>query len=216
MDWIINIVGFVVHIDKHLVTIIQNFGTGSYLVLFAIVFCETGLVVTPFLPGDSLLFAAGALAAVGSFKVHYLFFTLFAAAVIGDNTNYAIGKLLGDKVFKTHPRIFKKEYLDKTHQFYEKYGGKTVVIAQFVPIVRTMAPFVAGVGAMTYPRFLIYNLIGTLSWVSIFVFGGYFFGNVPFVKNNFSLTILAIIVISLLPGVIEVWKHKRAAKLAKP
>jgi membrane-associated protein len=192
------------HLDKHLSVVIQTYGVWTYSILFVIVFCETGLVVTPILPGDSLLFAAGAFAATGSLNVAVLFGLLAAAAILGDTVNYQIGHLIGPKVFhREDSRFLKKEYLERTHKFYEKYGGKTIIIARFVPIIRTFAPFVAGVGAMTYSRFIVYNVIGGIAWVILFVFGGYYFGNLPLVKKNFSLVILAIIVISVMPGVIE-------------
>jgi membrane-associated protein len=191
----------------------QSYGFWTHLILFAVVFCETGLVVTPFLPGDSLLFAAGTFAASGSLKIGWLFLLLAAAAVLGDTVNYWIGKIIGPKVFqKENSRIFKKAYLDRTHQFYEKYGAETIIIARFVPIVRTFAPFVAGIGKMTYGKFLSYNVIGGVLWVALFTFGGYFFGNLPFVKKNFSLVIFAIIFISLLPMVYEFLKHRKKKK----
>jgi membrane-associated protein len=199
----------ILHVDRYLVTMIENFGAFSYLFLFLIVFAETGLVVTPFLPGDSLLFATGTFAAVGSFNLFWLFAVLSLAAIIGDSVNYAVGKFLGEKLCLAYPRIIKKEYLDKTHQFYEKYGGKTIVIARFVPIVRTFAPFVAGIGKMGYPQFLFFNVSGGLLWVTLFVGGGYFFGNIPIIKENFSITILIIIILSILPAIIEVLKHRR-------
>lgn len=203
------IVEFFFHIDKHLNTVIQNCGMWSYAILFVIIFAETGLVVTPFLPGDSLLFAAGTFAAVGSFNIGWLSLVLFAAAVIGDSANYAIGKRTGEGIFTDDSRLFKKAYLDKTHKFYEKYGGKTIVLARFVPIVRTFAPFVAGVGKMSYRYFLTYNIVGAFLWVAIFVGGGFFFGNVPIVKENFSIVILIIVFVSVLPPIIEVWRHRR-------
>jgi Uncharacterized membrane-associated protein len=192
------------HLDKYLGAVIQNFGHFTYLILFVIIFCETGLVVTPFLPGDSLLFAIGTFAGMGYLDIKLCFIVLCAAAVLGDSANYSIGRYIGPKVFSyKNSRIFKKEYLEKTHRFYEKYGGKTIIIARFVPIVRTFAPFVAGVGSMTYARFISYNFVGGVLWVSVIVFAGYFFGNIPAVKNNFSMVIMAIIVISVLPAVIE-------------
>lgn len=212
MELLKTAVDIILHVDKYLNVMIEHFGVGAYLLLFVIIFAETGLVVTPFLPGDSLLFAAGAFAAVGSFNVLYLFLTLAGAAIIGDSVNYAVGKSLGESLLQKYPRVFKKEYMDRTHQFYEKYGGKTIVIARFVPIVRTFAPFVAGVGKMSYLRFLIYNITGAILWVAIFVIGGYFFGNAPVIKKNFSLTILVIIVLSILPGIIEFLKHYRRRK----
>jgi len=209
MEFIHNIAGLFFHIDKHLSLIIEHTGAWSYLLLFLIIFAETGLVVTPFLPGDSLLFAAGAVAAIGSFNIMGLFLVLAGAAILGDSFNYLVGKQIGEKMLKAHSRFLKKEYLDRTHRFYEKYGGKTIVLARFVPVVRTFAPFVAGVGRMRYAYFLSYNVIGGLLWVSTFVFGGFFFGNVPIIKNNFSVTIFVIIILSVLPIVIEVWKHRR-------
>jgi membrane-associated protein len=216
MDLISKIVDFVLHLDIHLNALIQASGFWTHLILFVVIFCETGLVVTPFLPGDSLLFAAGTFAAAGSLKIGWLFLLLAAAAVLGDTVNYWIGKIIGPKVFqKENSRIFKKQYLDRTHRFYEKYGAETIILARFVPIVRTFAPFVAGIGKMTYGRFLSYNVIGGVAWVALFTFGGYFFGNIPFVKKNFSLVIIAIILISLLPIAYEFLKHrkKKAAKI---
>ena len=198
------------HIDKYLGAIIQQYHTWTYLILFVVVFCETGLVVTPFLPGDSLLFAAGAFSARGDLHVHSIALVIFVAAVLGDAVNYGIGHFFGPKLLsKPNSRIFKKEYLDKTQRFYEKYGGKTIIFARFVPIVRTFAPFMAGVGTMTYAKFAWYNVAGAALWVLLFVYGGYFFGNTPFVRDNFSVVILAIIVISILPGVIEYIKARR-------
>jgi len=209
MDFAHNFIGFIFHIDKHLSVLIDHTGVWSYLVLFLIVFAETGFVVTPFLPGDSLLFAAGALAGIGAFKLSALFGVLAVAAIAGDSFNYMIGKAIGEKMLKRHSRFLKKQYLDRTHRFYEKYGGKTIVLARFVPVVRTFAPFIAGVGKMKYSYFLAYNVFGGILWVSLFVFGGFFFGNVPVIKNNFSVTIIVIIVLSVLPAAIEVWKHRR-------
>ncbi len=209
MEFIHNIAGFIFHIDKHLSLIIEHTGAWSYLLLFLIIFAETGLVVTPFLPGDSLLFAAGAVAAIGSFNILGLFLVLAAAAISGDSFNYLVGKQIGEKMLERHSRFLKKEYLNRTHRFYEKYGGKTIVLARFVPVVRTFAPFVAGVGRMRYAYFLSYNVIGGFLWVSTFVFGGFFFGNVPIIKNNFSVTIFVIIILSVLPIIIEIWKHRR-------
>lgn len=197
------------HLDIYLPLVIQNFGNWTYLILFAIIFCETGLVIFPILPGDSLLFAIGTFCARGSLDLATTLTVLSAAAVIGDTVNYAIGHYMGPKVFHyKDSRIFRKEYLQKTHEFYEKYGGKTIVIARFVPIVRTFAPFVAGVGAMSYLKFLFYNVAGAVLWVFVVTSAGYYFGNIPVVKNNFTLVIFAIIIISILPGVIEYIKHK--------
>jgi membrane-associated protein len=214
MDIIKFFIDFVLHLDVHLNELIASYGTVTYFILFIIVFCETGLVVTPLLPGDSLLFAAGALAATGDvLNPVWLFLILGIAAVLGDLVNYHIGYFLGPKVFfKEDARFLKKEYLDKTHRFYERYGGKTIIIARFVPIVRTFAPFVAGIGKMGYFKFAIYNITGGLAWVASFIFGGYFFGNIPIVKNNFTLVIIMIIIISMLPGFIEYFNQKRASK----
>jgi len=210
MEFIKNVIDFVLHLDVHLSGLIQTYGLWTYLILFAVIFCETGLVVTPFLPGDSLIFAAGTFAARGDLKVVVLFLILAAAAVIGDTVNYWVGKIIGPKVFqKENSRIFKKRYLERTHEFYEKYGAETIIIARFVPIVRTFAPFVAGIGRMTYGKFLSYNVIGGVAWVALFTFGGYFFGNIPFVKKNFSLVIIAIILLSLVPVLYEFLKHRK-------
>jgi membrane-associated protein len=200
------------HLDEHLATIIQTYGVWTYALLFLVIFMETGLVVTPFLPGDSLLFAAGRFAspAVGSaLNIWVLWVLMCAAAIIGDTVNYWIGHFIGPRAFSGEVRFLKKEYLDRTHAFYERYGGKTIIIARFVPIVRTFAPFVAGVGSMTYSHFFSYNVIGGILWVSLFVWGGYFFGNLPFVQENFSLVVLAIILISVLPAVYEFVKERR-------
>jgi membrane-associated protein len=198
------------HLDTHLQAVIRDYGMWTYLLLFLIIFCETGLVVTPILPGDSLLFAAGTFAASNALDVTWLFILLTTAAVAGDAVNYATGHFMGPKVFtREDSRFLKKEYLDRTHQFYEKYGGKTIIIARFVPIVRTFAPFVAGVGSMTYWRFASYNVIGGVLWVAVCVFAGYFFGNLPIVQQNFTLVILAIIFISVLPGIFEALRQRR-------
>ena len=208
MDFISKIIDFILHLDTHLNALIQIYGFWTHLILFVVIFCETGLVVTPFLPGDSLLFAAGTFAASGSLKIGWLFLILAAAAVLGDTANYWIGKIIGPKVFqKENSRIFKKEYIDRTHRFYERYGAETIILARFVPIIRTFAPFVAGIGKMTYVRFLSYNVVGGVLWVALFTFGGYFFGNIPFVRKNFSLVIIAIILISLVPMAYELLKH---------
>jgi membrane-associated protein len=184
----------------------------TYVLLFVVVFCETGLVVTPFLPGDSLLFAAGAIASKGSLDVNLLAVLLFIAAVIGDAVNYAVGRYIGPKVFeRKNSRVFKPEYLTRTHKFFEKYGAKAIIFARFVPIVRTFAPFLAGVGTMSYPKFATYNVIGAVVWVGLFTYLGFFFGSQPFVEKNFKLVILAIIVLSILPAVIEVIKARREA-----
>jgi membrane-associated protein len=212
MEFIANVIDFILHLDKHLSALIQTYGFWTYLILFAVIFCETGFVVTPFLPGDSLLFAAGTFAAAGALDVLWLFLLLSGAAILGDTVNYWIGHFIGPKVFhREKTRFFKKEYLDRTHTFYEKYGPETIIIARFVPIVRTFAPFVAGIGRMSYWKFISYNVIGGVGWVAVFVFGGFFFGNIPFIQRHFSLVIIAIIVISLLPAVFELIRHRRAA-----
>jgi membrane-associated protein len=203
LDWIL-------HLDKHLVVLMNDYGVWTYLILFLIVFAETGLVVTPFLPGDSLLFATGALTASGGLDLWTVMGLLFVAAVVGDAVNYAVGHFLGPKVLTENHRFLKREYLRRTEAFYVKYGGKTIVIARFVPIIRTFAPFLAGVGRMAYPRFAAYNVFGAALWVGIFVVGGHFFGNLPAVKRNFTFVILAIIVLSVLPAVVEVWKTRRS------
>ncbi len=213
MDLLRQFFDFVLHIDRHLTEICQAYGAWTYGILFVIVFCETGLVVTPILPGDSLVFAAGVLARKGALNPVFLFLLVSAAAILGDTANYWIGKFLGPKVLRNeNSRIFKKEYLDKTHAYFEKYGGKTIIIARFVPIVRTFAPFVAGVGAMSYGPFLMYNVVGGVLWVAICTFGGYAFATVPFVERHFSVVVLVIVLISVMPGVIEYLKHRRAAR----
>ena len=208
-----SLIDFVLHIDQHLIELTQTYGLWIYAILFLIVFCETGLVVTPFLPGDSLLFAAGAVAALGGMNVHMAAALLLAAAVIGDAANFAIGKYFGEKLFaKPDSRVFKREHLDKTHAFYEKYGGKTIILARFVPIVRTFAPFVAGMGDMHYGRFIRYNVIGALMWVGLLTYAGYFFGELPVVKNNFGLVVIGIIAVSVLPMAVEIAKAKWGKK----
>ena len=198
-----------VHLDRHLAELIRDYGVWTYAILFVIIFCETGLVVTPFLPGDSLLFAAGALAATGEMNPHTLVALLSLAAILGNMVNYTIGYALGPKVFHEKKSLFfNKKHLDRTHQFYEKYGGLTIIFARFIPIIRSFAPFIAGIGRMTYTRFTLYNVTAGIAWVAVFIYAGYFFGNLPFVKKNFSLVILAIIVISLLPPVIEYLRQR--------
>lgn len=208
MELIKELLDFVLHLDKHLNDIILQYGALTYLILFMVIFAETGLVFTPFLPGDSLLFAAGTFAAQGSFNINILFLILAAAAITGDTVNYWIGHYFGNKLFEKNSGFLKKEYLDRTHLFYEKYGGKTIILARFVPIVRTFAPFVAGIGSMTYPKFISFNVIGGAIWCALFVYGGFYFGNLAFVKNNFSLVIITIIFISILPGITEYIRHK--------
>lgn len=209
MEFIQYLIDLVLHLDVHLNELILMFGLWTYAILFLIIFAETGLVVTPFLPGDSLLFALGALAAGGAFHLETLMILLTLASIAGDTTNYSIGNYLGPKVFHfENSRFFNKEYLMKTHGFYEKHGGKTIILAKFLPIFRTFAPFVAGIGSMTYPKFIMFNVIGGLIWINGFLLLGYFFGNIPFVKENFGIVILAIIIISALPAVYQVVKAK--------
>ena len=205
-----DLIDLFLHLDDHLNTLVQACGSWTYLVLFLIVFCETGLVFTPFLPGDSLLFAVGALAGLGILDIQGILILLSAAAVLGDSANYWIGHALAPKVFQ-HQKIpfLKQEYLERTEKFFEKYGGKTIIIARFVPIIRTFAPFLAGVGAMRYRRFLLYNVVGGLLWVFLLTLAGYYFGALEFVKENFSLVILGIIVVSILPGAIEFLRHRK-------
>lgn len=208
-------VDFVLHMDKHLVSIVGSMGLWSYALLFAVIFIETGVVIFPFLPGDSLLFAAGSLAALGSLNIWALFGLMALAAILGDTANYWIGHAIGPRVFNEKVRFLKKEYLDRTHAFYEKYGGKTIFLARFIPIIRTFAPFVAGVGEMSYGHFISYNVAGGLAWTALFSFGGYFFGNLPFVRNNFSLIIVAIVIISVLPAVYEIIRSRSGEPPAK-
>lgn len=210
MDVIKVAIDFFLHLDKHLQEIVTQYGVWSYAILFGIIFLETGVVILPFLPGDSLLFAAGAFAATGAFRIELLAPLLIVAAVLGDAVNYYIGHKFGDKILAGGGnRLIRKEYIDKTHSFFEKYGGKTIIIARFVPIVRTFAPFLAGMGSMTYSKFALYNVTGAILWVVVCCGAGYFFGNLPFVQNNFSLVVLAIIVISILPALYEFWQHRR-------
>jgi len=213
-DLLLTFIDLFLHLDRHLGDILSYFGVWTYVLVFLIIFCETGLVVTPILPGDSLLFGLGAFAAnpylKGPLEVEWLFVTLSVAAVAGDTVNYAVGHYIGPRVFYDGKyRFLKREYLDRTRRFYEKHGGKTIVIARFIPIIRTFAPFVAGIGAMSYPRFISYNVIGGISWIAVFIFGGYFFGNLPLIKNNFTLVIIVIIILSVMPGVIEYFRQRR-------
>ncbi|NMB82758.1 MAG: DedA family protein [Ignavibacteria bacterium] len=212
MEIINYLIDLFLNLDDHLHELILQYGSYTYGILFSVIFAETGFVFTPFLPGDSLLFAAGTFAAKGSFNPHFLFLLLTIAAILGDTVNYWIGHYIGLKIFDRFPKILKREYLDRTHQFYERHGGKTIILARFVPIVRTFAPFVAGVGSMTYPKFISYNVFGGIIWVGLFVYGGYFFGNLEFVKNNFSIVIISIILISMLPGLTEYIRHKKNSK----
>jgi membrane-associated protein len=210
MDFMRSVMDLFLHLDEHLNQIVTTYGVWTHLILFAIVFAETGLVVTPFLPGDSLLFAAGALAAIGSLDLWLLVVLLIGAAILGDTVNYWVGAWIGPRAFSGNVRFLRKDYLDRTHAFYEKHGGKTIILARFIPIIRTFAPFVAGVGAMSYPRFILYNITGAVLWVGLFVPLGYFFGNMPTVKDNFSLVILAIIAISVMPIAVEAIRARRS------
>jgi membrane-associated protein len=205
-------IDLVVHLDRHLQSLIAAYGTWVYAILFAIVFCETGLVVAPFLPGDSLLFVAGTLAAAGNLSVHVLFGTLAAASFLGDNTNYWIGRYLGPRVFRREDsRLLNRAYLERTQQFYERWGAKTIFLARFVPIVRTFAPFVAGVGHMRYGQFLFFSACGSVVWVGSLSYAGYFFGSVPVVRENLTLAIMAVILLSITPGIVEFIRHRIAA-----
>jgi membrane-associated protein len=205
-----NFVDLFLHLDQHLGQLISQYGTWTHLILFLIVFCETGLVITPFLPGDSLLFAAGTFAAIGALDLWLIVPLLIVAAIVGDTVNYWIGSYIGPRAFRGDIRFLRKEYLERTHAFYEKHGGKTIILARFLPIIRTFAPFVAGVGAMSYPKFILYNVIGAVLWVGLFVLGGFFFGNITIVRENFTLVILAIIVLSVMPIVVEALRARRS------
>lgn len=210
MDFILALVDFILHVDKHLVEIISDYGTWTYLILFVIIFSETGFVVTPFLPGDSLLFVIGALGAKGTLSFEFALILLIIAALGGNTLNYFIGKIIGHRILAMkNSRIIKKEYLNKTHAFYAKHGGKAIIFSRFVPIIRTFAPFVAGLGKMSFLRYSIYNIIGGVSWVLLFMFAGYLFGNIDEVKNNFTYVIFAIIFVSLLPTIIPYLRSKR-------
>ncbi len=213
MEFIRDVIEIVLHLDKYLDIVIRDYGTWTYAILFLIIFCETGLVVTPFLPGDSLLFAVGTLAAMGSLDVRLIIALLITASFSGDNVNYWIGRFTGPRVFHSESsRFLNRKHLDRTRHFYEKYGRKTIIIARFVPIVRTFAPFVAGIGRMRYGSYVLFSIAGGVLWITSLVLSGYFFGNIPVVKNNFSLVILAIIVISVMPGVIEFLRHRFGAR----
>ncbi len=217
MDFFQFIIDFVLHIDVHLAQLVAEYGTWVYVILFLIIFCETGLVITPFLPGDSLLFVAGALASIGSnhINIHLLVLSLIIAAILGDAVNYMIGKFFGEKLFSNpDSKIFKQSYLKKTHEFYEKHGGKTIILARFVPIVRTFAPFVAGMGRMSYKHFASFNVIGGIAWVAIFSYAGFFFGELEFVKKNLSVLIIAIIFVSIIPAIVEILRNRRESKKA--
>ncbi|WP_043308055.1 DedA family protein [Pseudomonas sp. ML96] len=216
MEFIQLVIDFILHIDRHLAELTAAYGPWIYGILFLIIFCETGLVVTPFLPGDSLLFVAGAIATQDAMNVHIMVPLLIVAAILGDAVNYSIGRFFGAKLFANpDSKIFRRRYLEVTEAFYEKHGGKTIILARFVPIVRTFAPFVAGMGHMPYRRFAAYNVIGAVVWVTLFSYAGYFFGNLPVVQSNLHYLIVAIIFVSVLPGVIEVLRHRRAAARAE-
>lgn len=209
MEFIKTALEYILHIDRHLSVVVQDYGLLAYAILFLIILFETGLVITPFLPGDSLLFAAGALAATTSLNPILLFLLLTAAAILGDTINYWAGYKIGGKIFEKDRPFISEEYLKRTQNFYEKHGKKTIILARFVPIIRTFAPFVAGVGKMDYKTFLSYNITGGILWIGLFVFGGYFFGNIPIVKNNFGVVVIAIIIISVIPAIVEFWKHRK-------
>ncbi|KGD72323.1 hypothetical protein HA49_16425 [Tatumella morbirosei] len=214
MEYIHFIIDFILHIDVHLARLVADYGVWVYAILFLIIFCETGLVVTPFLPGDSLLFVGGALAALpgNDLNIHLLALCIIVAAIAGDAVNYTIGRLFGGKLFsREDSKIFRRSYLDKTHAFYAKHGGKTIILARFIPIIRTFAPFVAGMGKMSYRHFALFNIAGAIAWVVLFSYAGYLFGDLPVVQKNLNLLIVAIIVISVLPGIIEVLRHRRQA-----
>jgi membrane-associated protein len=210
MDFVQSVMDLFLHLDDHLSQIIARYGVWTHLILFLIVFAETGLVITPFLPGDSLLFAAGTFAALGSLDVWLVVALLIGAAILGDTVNYWVGAWIGPRAFSGNVRFLRKDYLDRTHAFYEKHGGKTIILARFVPIVRTFAPFVAGVAAMSYPKFITYNVVGAVLWVGLFVPAGYLFGNIPAVRENFTVVILAIIAISVLPIAFEAIRARRS------
>ena len=206
MEFFTHLLDFILHLNTHLSTVVEHFGLWTYAILFLLIFLETGIVFAPFLPGDSLLFATGSLAVFTSINVHLIVVLLIIAAFLGDTCNYWIGHWFGEKLVKKG--IIKQKYIDKTHAFFERHGGKTIIIARFVPVVRTFAPFVAGMGEMAYRRFMIYNLSGACLWVILVTYAGYFFGNVPIVKNNFSVVVLIIIILSIMPAVIEIIRHR--------
>lgn len=215
MEYLTQFIDLFLHLDKSLSNVIQTYGSTTYIILFVVILCETGLVILPFLPGDSLLFAAGAFAAKGDMDITLLFLTLCIAAISGDSINYEVGRLIGPRIARREKsRFVNKEHIAKTHEFYEKYGAKTIIIARFIPIIRTFAPFVAGLGNMGYKKFLHYNVIGGIAWVAICLFAGYLFGNIPLVKQNFTMVIFAIIIVSILPAVIEYIRQRSISKAA--
>jgi membrane-associated protein len=216
MELMQGFIDLIVHLDRHLLEMVGRYGIWVYAILFLIVFCETGLVVTPFLPGDSLLFVAGTVAATGAMDVHALVLLLILAAVLGNSVNYAVGRWVGPRVFRLEDSwLFKRAYLERTHQYFEKYGGTTIVITRFMPIVRTYAPFAAGIGGMAYWRFSLFNLMGAVLWVAGLTYAGYFFGNLPLVKNNLSLVIIGIVILSIAPAIVEFTRHKLRAQRSR-
>ncbi|MBE7443884.1 MAG: DedA family protein [Planctomycetia bacterium] len=216
MEWGKYFIDFVLHLDTHLYDIVNTYGMWVYGLLFLIVFAETGFIATPFLPGDSLLFAAGAISATGAINVYVLVAILAVAAILGDTVNYWIGYHIGPKIFRRHKSsFFNPAYLERTYRFFDKYGGKTIILARFIPIIRTFAPFVAGIGRMSYSRFVLYNILGAVFWVPVFIYAGYFFGNLPVIKRHFSLMLVVIIIISLIPAILEYIKHRRVKVQAK-
>ncbi len=216
MDYILHAIQFILHLDKYLLQFITAYGMWTYVLLFLVIFCETGLVVTPFLPGDSLLFISGSIASHAVLNVHYLAGLLIIAAILGDTLNYWIGNKIGHKVLQRERIGFiKRRHLEYTQKFYEKHGGKTIILARFVPIVRTFAPFVAGIGDMRYGKFILYNIVGAIAWVMLFLYAGYYFGNIPIVKNNLTLVIFGIIFLSILPGIIEYLRHRFLKKASQ-
>ncbi|MFZ4627938.1 MAG: DedA family protein [Blastocatellia bacterium] len=217
MELLTQLIDLILHLDRYLVDLVTKFGGWTYAILFLIIFCETGLVLMPFLPGDSLLFAIGALTSTGALDVYWISILLIIAAILGDTVNYWIGHSIGPRIFTSNQsRWLNREHLERTHRFYEKYGGKTIILARFMPIIRTFAPFVAGIGRMSYGRFLLYNVVGGVIWIVLFVAAGFWFGNIPIVKRNFTLVILAIIVLSILPAVIEYWRARRSEAVNEP
>lgn len=213
MEFVQLVIDFILHIDRHLAELTAAYGPWIYGILFLIIFCETGLVVTPFLPGDSLLFVAGAIATQDAMNIHLMVILLIIAAILGDAVNYSIGRFFGVRLFANpDSKIFRRRHLEITQTFYARHGGKTIILARFVPIVRTFAPFVAGMGHMPYRRFAAYNVVGAIAWVTLFSYAGYFFGNLPMVQSNLHYLIVAIIFVSILPGVIEILRHRRAAR----
>lgn len=212
MEYLTAFIDIILHLDTHLLALTNEYGTWVYLILFLIIYCETGLVITPFLPGDSLLFVAGALTATGALEIQLLIALLITASFLGDNTNYWIGRYLGPKVFNSAgSRVLNPKHIEKTHAFFEKHGGKAIILARFFPIIRTFAPFVAGIGRMDYRRFLPFSLVGGIAWVGSLTLAGYFFGNIPFIKQNLTLVIFGIVILSLLPGIIGFFRHRAAA-----